>query len=567
MLTYFDKCLQEKIDFNYEYRAINHKTGKVIYVKSMSRVFYREDGTPYKIFGTKQDITEIKITLNQLEESQKKYKSIIENMQEVYYRKDLDGNLLIMSDSAKNLFGYESIDELLKLNIKQLYKNPLDHEYFIDLLKKNKKVRNLEQKFLKKDGTEIIVLTSSQYVYDQEDNISGIEGVMLDFTDTKKLQEQLSQSQKLESIGQLASGVAHDFNNLLTVIIGYTELLVRKLDSDKSSVDMLEEIFSAGNKAQKLTNQLLAYSRKQFTNPKIIDLNFEIKNIQKMLRRLIREDIEIIYDLIPNDALVKMDSTQLNQIIFNLSVNAKDAMPKGGIIRISTREINIDDAFIKKYNFIKEKGTYIELSVMDTGTGMDQDIKEKIFEPFFTTKGIGQGTGLGLSMVYGVVKQHEGYILVDSEPGIGSTFKIYFLKENQTVPLQDSRYANPLSLENKNKTIMVVEDDDSVCKYIQKILKYGGYKTICFSDPKQAVAKYNEIAESVDLLLTDIIMPNFNGKELWEILNKMKPLKVIYVSGYPNDVLINTEINEKIANFLTKPIDSNLLLNMINDML
>ncbi len=400
--------------------------------------------------------------------------------------------------------------------------------------------------------------------YDSQGNITHYQGVMLDITEQKKLHDQLIQAQKMEAVGHLAGGVAHDFNNILTAIVGYSYMLKMNLD-DKTSESYINQILASAERATNLTQSLLAFSRKQIMNIVPININTLIHDLRKLLSRLITEDIELEI-FTPHERLMVMaDRTQLEQILINLVSNAKDAMPDGGLLLIETDIINIDQEYIKSHGYGKE-GRYALLSVTDTGHGIDEKIINRIFEPFFTTKEVGKGTGLGLSNVYGIVKQHNGYINVYSEVGKGTTFKIY-LPITEAEEILTLKEEPSISLAG-TETILIAEDDKTVRNLYSKTLQIYGYKIIEASDGDEAISRFMENKDSIQLLILDVIMPKKNGKEVHDEIKAIKPdIKALFLSGYTENIIHKKGILDISYNFLRKPTSPKELLRKIREIL
>ena len=381
-------------------------------------------------------------------------------------------------------------------------------------------------------------------------------------TERRKLEDQLRQSQKMEAVGRLAGGVAHDFNNLLTVINGYSELLLRQVGEDSTLRKEVEEIRKAGDRASMLTRQLLAFSRRQVLQPKMLDLNATVTGMATMLRRLIGEDIDL--RILPGEGLgkVKADPGQVEQIILNLVVNSRDAMPGGGKLSIETRNTLLDGTFSSKHPYTVA-GPHVLLAVSDTGAGMSEDTQAHLFEPFFTTKEKGKGTGLGLSTVYGIVKQSQGYIHVYSELGKGTTVKIYLPRvegEEETV--------SPVSAPapHGTETVLVAEDDDQIRDFVTRVLSRKGYRVLSASDGFDALRLCGESADPVDLLITDVVMPRMGGRELASRIQTAKPgVRVLFVSGYTEDAISQRGILEAGLQFLQKPFTTDALLRKVRE--
>ena len=368
-----------------------------------------------------------------------------------------------------------------------------------------------------------------------------------------KLERQLQQAQKMESIGRLAGGVAHDFNNVLSVIIGYSELLLNQIPPDDPIYGKIKAIYDAGSKASALTRQLLAFSRKQLLERKVISLNTIIKDFLKIFAKIVGEDIVFTTYLSPESCTVEADPGQIEQILMNLIINAKDAMPNGGEIIIETAVVQLDKSYIEKHMEVKP-GQYVLLSISDTGEGMDENVKSKIFDPFFTTKEQGKGTGLGLATVYGIVKQHGGYIYVYSEKNKGTTFKIYLPACHKNVEETERKYFTGALLQG-NHTILIVDDNPSIRELIVETLKPLGYHCLQAASGKEAIDLLQKYKGEVHLLLTDVVMPHMNGKELAETIKKERPdIKVIFMSGYTENIITHHGVLDKGINYISKPI-------------
>jgi signal transduction histidine kinase len=379
-----------------------------------------------------------------------------------------------------------------------------------------------------------------------------------EIAERKRAEAQLLQAQKMEAIGELAGGVAHDFNNLLTAIIGYGHLLKNESSKDTRTSAYVGEILSAAERAAILTNDLLTFSRKQIINLQPVNLNKIIKDMEKLLLRVIGEDIELSTLLTDTDLTIMADSTQIGQILMNLVTNAQDAMPKGGSFFVRTDRVELNGEYIKAYGY-GNPGSYAILSVEDTGTGMHENIRGRIFEPFFTTKEVGKGTGLGLSMVYGIVKQHDGYINVYSEPGRGTTFNILLPLIQSKV--EELRPADLIEVKGGNETILIGEDDIQVRNLLKEVLSNAGYHIIEAFDGNDAIEIFHKNKDNIHVLILDVIMPKKNGKEVYAEIKKVKSdMKVIFISGYSADVIHKKGKLEVGLNFISKPVSPDELL-------
>jgi CheY-like chemotaxis protein len=383
----------------------------------------------------------------------------------------------------------------------------------------------------------------------------------------KKLEDQLLQAQKMEAIGQLAGGIAHDFNNILTAIIGYSSLLQKEIMTDATLNGHITQILSAADKAANLTKSLLAFSRKQIINLKPIRLSDVLMRVEKLLARIIGEDIELKFFVPPHKASVMADAGQMEQVIMNLCANSKDAMPHGGILMIESELVELDEEYTKTHA-LYTPGTYMLISVADTGMGMDEDTKSKLFEPFFTTKEVGKGTGLGLSIVYGIIRQHNGYINVYSEKGRGTAFKIYLpVVELEAKALTPPALALP-PVTGGTETILLAEDEHALRELSRCVLERHGYKVIEAVDGEDAIEKFNANSGSVDLLLLDVIMPKKTGKDSYDEIIKQRPdIKALFMSGYTANIIHKKGILKEGIELIEKPFSPNALLRRVRKIL
>jgi PAS domain S-box-containing protein len=425
--------------------------------------------------------------------------------------------------------------------------------------------QSVEYRMQHKNGNWLVLESMASTIVDEQGLVEKLVIVNRDITNRKQLEEQFRQVQKMEAVGRLSGGVAHDFNNLLGVIIGYGEIVQEGLDINHPLRGSADEILKAGHRAASLTRQLLAFSRQQVLDSKVLDLNDVVKDMVKMLKRLIGEDVELITDL-DGLAKVKADESQIEQVVLNLAVNARDAMPQGGKLTLATSTFHMDEMFIRRYPYPVNLGNYILLRVSDTGTGMDPRTKARIFEPFFTTKEKGKGTGLGLSMVYGIVKQSNGYIDVSSELGVGTSFDIYLPKVDQAVDSSATVLANE-SLQG-NETILVVEDDSSLRALTVHMLESCGYTVLEASSGAEALKISRQKEIHIHLLLTDVVMPGMSGRALAEQMLEQSPhIVVLYVSGYTGQTVGAHGVLAEGSYFLPKPFTRETLVRKIREVL
>ncbi len=510
-----------------------------------------------------------------LRQSEKKYRLLYKSIRDTIVVADMDRTILDCNQAFVDLFGY-SLAEIAGQQTLVLYENEEEFKH----LGKAIKGHNYDSShlsfvhFKKKDGSVFPGEVNVFFLRNDEGVTTGFIGLIRDITEKmraentqKELEAQLHQAQKMESVGRLAGGVAHDYNNMLSVILGYSELALNKLDpADKLSED-LREIHKAAVRSADITRQLLAFARKQTIAPVALDLNEVVGNTLKMLRRLIGEDIDLAWLPEPSLWPVKMDPSQVDQILANLCVNARDAIGGVGRITIATNTATFDKSYCTDHpGFVP--GEYVLLTVSDDGCGMDHDTVGNIFEPFFTTKAVGRGTGLGLATVYGIVKQNNGFIYLDSEPGQGTTFRIYLARN--TAPVLDLHREIPAENipEGHGQIILIVEDEASILKLAKRILNNRGYLVLTAQNPSQALLLSKEDSIEIDLLIIDVVMPEMNGKELADQLHQNFPgLKTLFMSGYMTDVIAHRGILNKGVNFIQKPFSAKELAVRVDEIL
>jgi signal transduction histidine kinase/CheY-like chemotaxis protein len=424
----------------------------------------------------------------------------------------------------------------------------------------------IEYRLRRYDGNYRYFLTRGVPLFAKDGSILEWVGTCIDITERKELEKQLIQSQRLEAIGRLSGGIAHDFNNLMTAVVGYSDLLTMKLVHDSDICKDIEQIKKAGQSAASLSRQLLAFSRKQILQPRVVDLNHIVDDIDKVLQRVIGEDISLITVLEPQLGYISVDPGQMEQVIMNIAVNARDAMPNGGKLTIETGNVYQDERYAQKYLGF-QPGSYVMLAMTDTGTGMDEETKSHIFEPFFTTKEEGKGTGLGMSTVYGIVRQSNGHIFVYTEPGRGTTFKIYLPRiEGNAEPEEKEELA--VKVLNGTETLLVVEDNDSVRNLARKVLGDYGY-TILEAEDGESALKLSEAHEgSIHLMLVDIVMPGISARDLVGRLKTFRPqMKVLYMSGYTENAIVHQGILTPGTPFLQKPFTPVGLVSKVREVL
>ncbi|MBN1992492.1 MAG: PAS domain S-box protein [Anaerolineae bacterium] len=493
-----------------------------------------------------------KQTEDALRQSEAGYRMLFEQNLAGVYRTTLAGRILECNQAFAQILGYDSPQELIECQATKFYFDSADRNKFIARLQEQGTLTSFETYLRRKDGTPVWILENVNLIKGIDPASSIIQGTSVDITDRKQAEEQMRRQDRLVAVGQLAGGIAHDFNNLLTAINGFAALLKSELSPDDPLHELAEKILSSGRRAADLVRQLLIFSRKQLVEPQVVNLNNIVLDLEKMLRRIIGEDIQINTILASDLWPIEVDPTQIEQVIVNLVVNARDAMPQGGQLIIETANTTLNEAFIANHQG-PPPGDYVLLTVSDTGMGMSAEVKERIFEPFFTTKEVGQGTGLGLAMVYGIVKQSGGDIWVYSEEGLGATFKIYLPRVAETRPLS-FRPDIAEEIPRGDETILLVEDDPVVRLLAQRVLQECGYTLLEAKHGSEALDLAVSHAAPIHLLLTDVIMPTMSGKALAEALAQTHPnLKTLFMSGYPGHVISQHGILDPDVELLPKP--------------
>ncbi len=499
-----------------------------------------------------------------LRESEERYRRFFDDDLAGAFIATTAGRILACNPAFARIFGFASAHEAVRFDATQLYPSLAARDSLLSRLKRERRIAHEEIEMRRVDGKAVHVVANVIGNFDWAGNLEVIKGYVIDASERKHLENQLRQSQKMEAVGQLAGGIAHDFNNLLTGILSYSELLLELPGLEADARANIVEIRNAGERAASLTHQLLAFSRRQILQPRILDLNTLIRDTEKLLRRLIGEDVELRINLSPAVPRIKADPSQIHQVLLNLSVNARDAMPRGGKLLIETTCATIapEDA-----GDGAAAGQYVRLAVSDTGCGMPADVQARMFEPFFTTKGPGRGTGLGLSTVYGIVQQTNGRISVRSAVGSGTTFEILLPSVTDT-PRESDSVPPIVHSKGGSETVLLVEDNDSVRKVALQILQTGGYEVIEASNAEEALRICEQRSRSINLVLTDVVMPDMNGPELVErVRRSYGQMKVLYMSGYTHDALVHRGGLVSGTTILEKPFKPRVLLEAVRTML
>jgi len=510
-----------------------------------------------------RDITERKIVEDALRRSEATYRSFVDNAPYGILRTTLDGRIVKANPALVEMLGYASEREVLALRMDDVYLHREDREESTRWCRQQDTVQGIEVEWKHKSGRPFTIRSAAHVVKDSKGNIEFLEGFVEDISERRGMELQLRQALKMEAIGRLAGGVAHDFNNLLGVIIGYGDLAAEQAGPNSALHGAVEQIRKAAIRASTLTRQLLAFSRQQVLEMRVLNLNSIVAEIGKMLQPLLGKDIHLETVLDPDLGQVRADQGQVEQVLMNLAVNARDAMPDGGRLLIRTANVSVDQEFAQKHQPMTP-GEYVKLTVMDTGMGMDALTQAHIFEPFFTTKAPGKGTGLGLATVYGFVKQSGGFIWVESEPGAGATFTIYLPMVCDAASQQARELTG--SSGRSAGTILLVEDEESLRELTRNLLEQGGYTVMEACDGADAIRIARGYKGQIHLLLTDMVMPGMNGRTLAEKLTKMYPdMRIAYMSGYTG--FSESENASLDAAIIAKPFTRESLLQKVSEVL
>jgi PAS domain S-box-containing protein len=547
--------------FNVEYR-IAEKGGGWRWWSAHGTVLRDEQGQPRRWIGAVSDITDRK----RAEAEHVRLVTAIEQSAEAVVITNIRGEIEYVNPALTRITGY-SREEVVGQNPRILKSGKQDPVFYQQLWATILQGEIWQGEIInrRKDGKLYTEQMNITPVRNARGEVTHFIATKQDATERKTLEAQLQQAAKMEAIGRLAGGVAHDFNNLLTIINGYTELLLEKLAADTKASAYLREIFNAGERAASLTRQLLAFSRRQVLAPQVLNLNHVVSNLEKMLQRLIGEDVNLRTVLDPSLGRVKADPGQIEQVIMNFAVNARDAMPGGGSLTIETSNVELDETYAHSHATVKP-GSYVMLAVGDTGVGMTAETKSRIFEPFFTTKELGKGTGLGLATVYGIVKQSGGSVWVYSELGHGTVFKVYLPTVSES-PLKGPAKTETVSASG-TETILVVEDEEGVRSLVRLALESTGYKVLEVEDPEKALETCVSHDGPIHLLLTDVVMPKISGHVVAQKVAALRPdIKVLYMSGYTDDAVVHHGVLSQDMAFIQKPFTPIALRKKIREVL
>jgi PAS domain S-box-containing protein len=546
----------------------SHTFGALVVQTYSKNIRYGQRDKEILTFVARQLASAVEIKRNEqaLRRSEARYRSLVQSSVYGIYRSSLEGRFLDVNPALITMLGYASAEEVLLLDPeKDVFEHPEEQTRLIEEFRHAGRMDGLEVKWKRKDGSAITVRISGRAVSSADEPADVLEAIAEDVTERRVLEDQFRQAQKMEAVGRLAGGVAHDFNNLLMVISGYTEVILAKLDVEHPLHEKGRAIQQAADRATTLTRQLLAFSRKQILELKVVDVNAIVEDMERLLRPLIGETVELTASLASEAGHTRADAGQLEQVLMNLVVNAKDAMPQGGKLMIHTQNVIIDENHHRGQTFIRP-GRYVTLSVSDTGMGMDKETQSRIFEPFFTTKEKGKGTGLGLSTVYGIVKQSGGYVMVQSEKGHGTTFNIYLPRVEATVDIHATPM--PRAAQGGSETVLLVEDEESVRQLVRETLLAKGYRVVEAENGEAGLAAAAKHEGKIDLVITDVVMPGIGGRELVQQLALARPeTKVLYLSGYTEDAVVSEGTIESGTAFLQKPFTLQSLSRKVREVL
>ena len=541
------------------------KDGKTISVMVDESLLRNQRGEISGMRTVIQDITEKKRAEAALRKSEEKYRSLFEESKDIVYISTHDGKLLDINPAGVELLGYNSKEEIFQIDIAHgLFADPRQSEVMRQLMEDQGFLKNFEELLLRKDGKKIIVLDTATAVRDAKGRTILFRGIMRDITKEKHLEEELTQIQKLESIGTLASGIAHDFNNILGIILGYSSLIERIADDPEKLSQSVQSINAAVQRGASLVKQILTFARKADVIFGPIDVNVMIKEIVKMLRETFPKTIEMSLQLDRDLPFIIADATQLHQVLLNIGVNARDAMPIGGILSFKT-EIAKGSSLRNAFSDVQD-ADYAHIIITDTGVGMDNTTRAHIFDPFFTTKEKGKGTGLGLSVVYGVMKNHNGFIDVQSEPGKGTTFNLYFPIPEESAHRTGRTVEDSENIRGGTETILVVEDEEALLRMSKRILEGKGYHVLTAVDGLEALALYRKHKDEIALVVTDVGLPKMSGDQLFFELKKVNPsVRVVLVSGYIDPGIKSEIFKAGVHDFVQKPYDPDEVLKKVRE--
>lgn len=537
---------------------VRHKNGSWRYLEGIFNNLIKEPNIN-AILMNARDITSTVL-------AEEKYRTLFEESKDGIYITDPSGRILDMNPAEVEMLGFSSKEELLKIKMNELYFNPEDREKFKEAMERDGYVKDFEIVLKKKNGEKIIILDTGTVVRDEKGNIVAYRGIMRDVTQYKKLEQELLHAQKMDAIGNLAGGIAHDFNNMLQVILGFTDLAISKVRSSEPIHNDLIKIKKTAERAAEFVQKLLAFSRKQILEKKGVNMNDLINEHMEMLRRIIPENIELFVSTEAKKPTIFADPAGIEQVIMNIVLNAKDAMPDGGKIWIETKNETIEGLLNLGEERLKP-GEYLTVSIKDTGIGMDEATLSRIFEPFFSTKGKDKGVGLGLSVAWGIVKQHNGNIEVHSSPGKGSTFKLYFpVYEKEEIKLKNNEGGKRKT--GRGETILIAEDEEGIRELLKEILEDLGYKVILAKDGLEAIELLSTNRDSIDLLIVDIVMPKVGGYDVYKNIVSMNiNIPTVFMTGYTEEKLEGKIKSNSTIDIVTKPFTPETIASKVREIL
>jgi PAS domain S-box-containing protein len=552
-----------------EYRIVR-PDGTVRWISDRGFAIQGEDGQVQRIAGIAEDITERYQAMEALRASEEKYRTALEANPDPVVVYDIEGKVVYFNPAFTRVFGW-SLGERLGKKMDSFVPEESwpETKMMIDRVLAGESFSGIESSRYTKKSKTIPVSISGAVLRDMDGNPVGSVINLRDISEQKNLESQLQHAQKMEAVGTLAGGIAHDFNNLLQAIQGYTELLLMRKKDGEPGFRELQEVIRASKRGAELTQQLLTFSRKVESKRKPLDLNQEVGELRQLLERALPKMIEVEFNLDPDLQMIKADSTQLKQVLMNLALNAKDAMPEGGKLVIETQNITLDQEFCKRYAEIKP-GDYVLLSMADTGHGMDKETLEHIFDPFYTTKEVGKGTGLGLAIVYGIVKNHEGYVMCHSRPESGTSFRVYLPASEavtECAEVVEALESKPLAMGGE-ETILLVDDEEFIRELMVDVLGQAGYTVLTAGNGEQALEVYRREQAQIDLIILDLIMPGMGGSKCLEELLKIgSQARVLIASGYSPDASTKGALETGAAGFINKPYDTKQLLELVRKIL
>ena len=508
----------------------------------------------------------------QLKASEERYREVFEQGLTGICVFSAGGNILVCNAAFAHMFGFSSIEEAKRANICDFYPSSEEFKAFLARLRRDKRLEYAEAELRRHDGEPIFVVGNVVGTFNDEGELLEVKEYIFDNTEQKKLEAQFLHSQKMESLGQLVSGIAHDFNNMLGGILGHTARGLGRIDQKHPLYDNLIHIRDIAERAARMTRQLVAFSRRQVLEPKDIDINKVISDLLEFIGKIVADHIELVFVPDPTLKAIHADASQIEQVLLNLCINARDAMPGGGKLVIETCNATLDKAFCLRHPQLTP-GEYVQLVVTDTGTGMDKKVQEHIFEPFFTTKELGKGTGLGLAMVHGVVGQHNGMVEVSSKVGKGTTFTLYFPVVDAAPVSSSERSSGIAKMQEEpasdgSETVLLVEDDADLRFLMKEVLLESGYTVIAASDGAEGLQKYREHDDTIDLVVADVVTPKMKGNELHRRIREISPaVQFLFVSGYQANQISRNFVLDEGLNFLPKPFGLDDFTSKVRELL